>query len=193
LGIVTARFIYPSLTYDADSRDLILIALACVLVPDIARLVARVRRLKVGDNEIELDEALDELTRKTEKAEEELEESVDIERELAPPPDVQRYVRDPRGGLIAIAVDIEERINQLIAQHQLQGLRRYVSPVRGAELLATRGYAVKELPVLMRDFWVVRNMVVHSKDVSLTEKDIYRLVDLGLRILELLSVKKSNG
>lgn len=194
LAVVLARFVWPSLKYDSDSRDLLLITLASVLVPDIARLVARVRKLKIGDNEIELDEALDELARKTEKAEEELDVTPNLEREAAaPPPDVQKYLRDPKGGLIAVAVDIEERINQLVKSHQLQGLRRYVSPMHGAELLAMHGHVVKEVPVLMRDFWAVRNLAFHGKDMKLSEQDVYRLVDLGVRILDLLSIKKTNG
>jgi hypothetical protein len=45
----------------------------------------------------------------------------------------------------------------------------------------------------MRDFWAVRNLAFHGKDMKLSEQDVYRLVDLGVRILDLLSIKKTNG
>jgi len=193
IAIVGARMINPSIAYDAESRNLILIAMACILVPDLARLMARIKKLKLGNNEIELGEALDDLAKKTEKAEEHLYEdkATPFMRNITViSPNVNRYLKDPRGGLISVAVDIEERVKDLVRTHNLDTDRRYISPMHGVDILSKKGIVVSDLPMLMRDFWIVRNRAFHSSDIKLAEQDIYRLVDLGVRILDLLSVTK---
>jgi hypothetical protein len=190
ISVVVIRFFVPSLKYDADSRDLILIAIVCVLVPDVVSLIARVRKLKFGEHEVELSEALDDLASKTEAAEERIDtESISsfIKVEVAPG-DIERYLRDPRGGLIAVAADIEARATELLRHTATSPASKgYASPVRAVESLARQGVVSAELPALMRAFWSVRNQAIHSPDSSLSQHDIYRLVDLGVRILDLLS------
>ncbi len=192
LLIVLGRFIYPSLKYDTDSRDLILIAVVCILVPDLVRLITRIKKLKIGDNEVELGEALDDLANKTQAAEDQVDADPTDKFTRSGPsvtPNVERYLRDPRGGLIAVAVDIEERVNDLLKQRNYaSGKRAYASPIHGIELLANQGVVVPELPSLMRDFWQVRNRAFHRSDIRLTEGDVLRLVDLGVRILDLLAI-----
>jgi hypothetical protein len=158
--------------------------MACIVLPDIARLIARIRKLKLGDNEVELGEALDNLAERTEKAEEEFSEPGSVAYVRSPAPNIEKYLRDPRGGLIAVAVDIEERVQELLRMHNEDTGKRYLSPMHSA------GIVVRDLPTLMRDFWSVRNRAFHSSTVKLTQRDVYRLVDLGVRILELLSVTK---
>ena len=197
LLIVITRFGYPSLKYDSDSRDLILIAVICILVPDIVRLIARIRKLKIGDSEVELGEALDDLASKTQAAEDHVDsDPADNYTRSGPSTttNVERYLRDPRGGLIAVAVDIEERVNSLLNQRNISASKRaYASPLHGVEILAKHGVVVPELPMLMRDFWHVRNRAFHRSDIQLTEKDVFRLVDLGVRILDLLAITRDDG
>jgi hypothetical protein len=194
--IVFTRFIYPALTFDAYSLYLFLIAMLCILVPDLAKLIARIRKIKIGDKEIDLGEEIDRVAEKAEKIEDEIASpnNQEFERsEQEPPPHIERYLRDPRGGLIAIAVDIEERVQKLVQMQNPIDSRRYISPMQGVEYLARQGLVSEELPMLMRDFWTVRNRAVHTSRIRVTEQDIYRLVDLGFRILELLTIRKKRG
>lgn len=194
--IVFARFVVPTLTFDQYSVYLILIAMLCILIPDLAKLIARIRKIKIGDKEIDLGEEIDRVAEKADKIEEEVATpgSDQFERgEPGPPPHIERYLRDPRGGLIAIAVDIEERVQKLVQMQNPIDSRRYISPMQGVEYLATQGLVSEELPMLMRDFWTVRNRAVHTSRIQVTEQDILRLVDLGVRILELLSIRKKKG
>lgn len=197
LLIVLTRFVHPELKYDSDSRDLILIAVICILVPDIVRLIARIRKLKIGENEVELGEALDDLANKTQAAEDHVDSDPAENYTRSGPSvsaNVERYLRDPRGGLIAVAVDIEERVSSLLMQRNISAtMRAYASPMHGVELLAKHGVVVPELPMLMRDFWHVRNRAFHRSDLQLTERDILRLVDLGVRILDLLAITRDDG
>lgn len=191
--IVFVRFIYPGLMFDIHSVYLILIAMLCILVPDLAKLITRIRRIKIGDKEIDLGEEIDRVAEKAERLEIEVSSpnNQEFERsEQEPPPHLERYLRDPRGGLIAIAVDIEERVQKLVQMQNPAESRRYISPVRGVEYLASQGLVSEELPTLMRDFWTVRNRAVHTSQIQVTEADILRLVDLGVRILDLLTIRK---
>ncbi len=191
--IVFARFIFPALTFDQYSVYLVLIAMLCILIPDLAKLISRIRKIKIGDKEIDLGEQIDRIADKTEEIEVEMSApgGSEFERdEQQPAPHIDRYVRDPRGGLIAVAADIEERVQKLVQAYNPTDSRRYISPIRGVEYLAREGYVSEELPILMRDFWTVRNRAVHSSTLLVTEQEIYRLVDLGIRILDLLTVRK---
>jgi len=194
VSIVVLRMFYPELRFDSLSRDLLLISLAALLLPEFVKILGRLRKFKWGENELELDEAIDELNRRTKEAEERADlesESFTVDEDFHP--DVQRYLSDPKGGLIAVAADIEARVNELVRETRLNGLRRYISPMRGIELLAKRGAVVADLPALMRDFWALRNQAVHDNRLSFSKNEIYRLVELGVRILELLSLTKNRG
>ena len=190
--IVFARFRWPDLRFDSLSLYLILVAMLCILIPDLAQMIARIKKIKIGDKEIELSEALDRIARQTERIENRVSDAAgeSFERSEEPPIHIEKYLKDPRGGLIAIAADIEIRVQHLLSKEDLSSARRYTTPLHGVELLAKYGHVVPDLPILMRDFWTVRNRVVHGSEARMTEQDIYRLVDLGVRILELLSIRK---
>jgi HAMP domain-containing protein len=194
-AIVFARFIWPQLAFDTLSLYLVLIAAGCVLIPDVANLIARIRRIKIGNNEIELGEAIDRITSQTEEVERRMSTSTDyeVQRPVELPRHIERYIRDPRGGLIAVAADIESQVRTLLVEANLSGVHLYISPLRGIELLAAKGLIDQELPMLMRDFWVVRNKAVHDSQERMTDDEIYRLVDLGVRILDLLTIRRKKS
>lgn len=187
-AVLVTRFICPDLKFDNLSLDLILIAMLCILVPDLAALIARIKKFKFGDKEIELNEALDKMARQTEVIEDEVAKpgSNFFRTEIAAP-QVERYIRDPRGGLIAVAADIERKVVALLKEHKLVQGDRYINPPRGIAMLADNGLVAQELPTLARDFWALRNQVVHTSNGPVTDREIYRMVDLGVRILDLLS------
>lgn len=101
------------------------------------------------------------------------------------------YTKDPRGGLVAIAVEIESTINKIARDYDITTKSsRYLSPIRAVDQLDRKGILPSELPSLVRDFWTLRNKAFHSADFRLTDDQLYRLLDLGVRILDLLSVRK---
>ncbi|SEW25579.1 Protein of unknown function [Luteibacter sp. 329MFSha] len=63
VGIVFARMIFPKLTFDSLSLYLILAAAACVMLPDMAKLLTQLRRAKFGGAELEF--AIDSLAERT--------------------------------------------------------------------------------------------------------------------------------
>lgn len=193
--IIIARIIWPNINYDDTSFYLTLLAVIIFVIPNIGELFSRIKRLKKGDFEIELESKLNNLTEKTEKAEEDI-EKLEIEKfEFKSKPDeirkrIMEYTKDPRGGLISIAIEIESMISELATYYQLFKNAKHVSPIRTIDVLTKRELVPNELQSLIRDFWIVRNQAVHRSEFQLTNQQLYRLLDLGIRILDLLSYRK---
>lgn len=192
--IIVGRAIWPNIKFDDTSFHLILLIAVVLLIPDIGDLISRIKRFKKGDLEIELESKINELAGRTEKAEEDIKASKeDFEYERFSDNFVNRiteYTRDPRGGLIAIAVEIESKLDEIARHYQINKQTKYSSPIRIVDEFTKIGIVPKELPSLIRDFWTIRNKAVHSVEYKLTNEHLYRLLDLGIRILDLLSLKK---
>ena len=192
-----SRIIWPNLRFDSTSLYLFLFAAVVILIPDIGDLVSRIKKFKKGDLEIELESKLNALADQTEKTEEAIESSDEGEYVIEFIPDenhdrIFNYTRDPRGGLVAIAVEIETAINKIARDYNISSKSRFLSPIRAIDQLDQKGILPSELPSLLRDFWSLRNKAFHSADFSLTNEQLYRLLDLGVRILDLLSVRKKD-
>jgi hypothetical protein len=186
--------VIPNLRFDNVSLWLFVFAALVLLVPDIGDILSRVRRIKKGDLELELEGRLDELARRTEAAE----EKMGLEEELYAVADMREFrqrvaelARDPRGGLITVAVEIEAALRDLSERFGIAPRGRYLSAHRVVDELASRGLLPDELPGLFRDFWAVRNQAVHSLDYEPSPQQLYEILDLGIRILGLLNLRRS--
>jgi len=193
--ILIARIIWPEMRFDTTSLYLFLLGSIVILIPDIGNLISRVKKFKKGDLEIELESEIKNLADKTEKTEKTIEQSDEDEFEIEFTPDenylrITEFTRDPRGGLVAVAVEIESTITRIAREYDVSPKSRYLSPVKTVDQLAQKGILPEELPSLVRDFWSVRNKAFHQTDFSLTNEQLYRLLDLGVRILDLLSIRK---
>lgn len=192
-----SRIIWPDIQFDSTSLYLFLFAAVVILIPDIGDLISRIKKFKKGDLEIELESKINALANQTEKTEEAIESSDEEEFEIEFIPEenygrILEYTKDPRGGLVAIAVEIESTINKIARDYNISPKSRYLSPIRAVDQLDRKRILPSELPSLVRDFWTLRNKAFHSADFSLTDDQLYRLLDLGVRILDLLSVRKKD-
>lgn len=193
--IIISRLVWPNINYDDISFYLTLLIVVLLVFPNIGEILSRIRKFKKGDLEIEIESNLNNLTKKTEKAEEEIEKSEISEYEFESKPDeinkrILEYTKDPRGGLIAIAVEIESMIYELVKYYKLSINAKLMSPIRAIDILVKKGFVPSKLNSLIRDFWVIRNQVVHHSEFQFTNHRPYRLLDLGIRILDLLSYRK---
>ena len=187
--IISARAIWSSFKYDDTSFYLTLLASIVLLIPDIGNIASRITKFKKGDLEIELANQITALAGETKKAEEIEESGSKFEQEYLPEDTKNRiieYSRDPKGGLIAVAVDIESRVTDLAKRYQISSSPRYLSPIKIIDTLTEKGIIPKVLQGLMRDFWTIRNKAVHDSKFKLGSEDLLRLLDLGVRILDLL-------
>ncbi len=106
------------------------------------------------------------------------------------PPEVSKLIaeasRGPRLALLLVAIEIEQAIRRLANKYNLP---EQVSAGRLISQLAEQEYVSQEVVSLFRDFWQVRNQVIHRVGFNIPEGQIYALIDVGLTILKLLSIQ----
>jgi len=194
--IVIARMVWPTLTFDQTSLILVVLAAAVLLLRDFPETIHRLRRFEWGNVKVELDEQLKNLATRTEKAEQEPSKSrMQIQKAL--PDDVLvRFAQvgsDPRASLVLLAVEIERAIRNLAGCYGLY--RRHPQDTARALLseIVAEGIVPQDIRGLFEDFWFIRDSVVHGVHFDVREGELYQLVDLGLRILKMLSASESQA
>jgi len=192
--LIILRMIWPQLTFDATSLTLLIIVVIVLCIPELDQLVRRVRRIKGGKFEIELEAQVSELAEATERVEKEIEETTSNEYRIQVSDDYRKsvdlYIAEPRGGLIALAIEIESATRELASYYDTLATPGMISPVKTIDTLAKNGLVPLDLPKLLREFWIVRNKAVHSKEFGPSAKQLYELVDLGVRILRLIKSRR---
>jgi hypothetical protein len=159
----------------------------------VREILGRLRRGKLLGQEIELEEKLRRLDESAQTAASEPPTPISVpethneviarESELA---DVARHIldeasRSPKVALILLASELEREVYQLLASKGLLHESRRTSLPRAIEVLEQRGALPRHLAESVRNFWEVRNRLVHGQDA--TQDDIIRAIDSGLTIL----------
>ena len=172
---------------------LLAFAVVWMFKEQVREILGRLRRGKLLGQEIELEEKLRRLDESVQAAAlenpnltsvpETHGEVIARESELA---DVTRRIldeasRSPKVALILLASELEREVYQLLASMGLlQGSRR-IPLIQAIEILEQRGALPRHLAGSVRNFWDVRNRLVHGQDA--TQDDIIRSIDSGLTIL----------
>lgn len=193
--LIVIRMFFPALVFDQISLWLLIVAAVLVLVPNIADLVDRVRKIKKGDLEVEFDRKLDELKQQTEEAEDRIEASPNLDF-VGIPEDVKGRILnalvEPRGALISLAVEIESRLKDLAEKHKITN-RGYFVPRKAIQELASRSLISPAVEPIFNDFWAIRNNAVHARGFVPDQSRLFELADLGLRVLRFLYLVPRDG
>lgn len=94
---------------------------------------------------------------------------------------------NPRGILVSLAVEIEKVLRRIAEYYDIPEARKTTSPHKLMQIMVKRRIISEEIFPLFRDFWMIRNQAVHSAKFKISEEELYRLIDLGIRILRLLN------
>ena len=193
--LVAVRALWPDLRIDEISIALLAVAALALLLPDIAPIASRVSRLKLWDLEVELSEKVKELSDRAEAVGDKAGARKDAAPREVPEsisPRVMQFVvqasTDPRAGLLLTAMEIEQAIQRLAAEHEVASGVGGLSARKSLAQLAARGVVPRDVVALFLDFWEVRNQVVHGVGFEIPAGRIYELVDVGRTILGLLSL-----
>ncbi|WP_426332693.1 hypothetical protein ACN9MH_15385 [Paenibacillus silvae] len=195
ITVIVLRMFFEKIRFDNTSLSILFLLVLILLVPNIQDLILRVKKIKIGESEVEWNEQVKELKESIEEVEEskidhkedETKQTNDTEDDI---PNVdyfkeslKPYLDEPRIVLILIAIEIERRVRYLafdsgtkIIESHRQALREVVDK----NLLPTN------ILILSDQFMRIRGFVVHGRDDELSNKDIYETANLGLRILKLL-------
>lgn len=204
LALLVLRALLPDLRIDEISIALLLLVALVLLVPDLATIVDRLKKLKVGSViELELGERVRQLDHNAERALQDVSAG-----RLAPParkspgayllavpddrPDriAQRIAQsagDPRTALTVLSIELERALRQLAAKASLDPAQVALTPVPALlDHLLQSNVLPAQIAALYRDFWSLRNQVVHSAGHDVPAGQAYQLIDVGLKLLRLL-------
>jgi hypothetical protein len=164
-----------------------------LLKHQIRDILGRLRRGKVLGQKIELEQSLRELNASAQAAASESplfvqvpdigkagdvkdHESDDLARRV-----IEEASKSPKIALILLASELEREVRQLLASMGLLGTARSVSLFQYMQILEERGALPNHLAGSVRNFWYLRNKLVHGHEAS--PDDIVRAIDSGLTIL----------
>jgi len=187
--LIVVRAIRPSMRIDEISLALFLLIALVVMWPDMQRLFANLRRLKLGGVELELAERVEKLATQADRAEEAQAKKrpsktkpKEIPRDVAAR--IAEAASDPRAALLILAIELERAIRALASK---RGLLPAGSTTHLVSNLTARGALPDEFLPTFTEFWQVRNRVVHEAGLDVPPGQIYGLVDIGLKLLRIVT------
>lgn len=189
--IVVIRNFIPAIVFDNNSLLLLIVAFIVLIIPT-KELFGRLKKIKKGDIELEFESKLTELTAATEKAEESVDSpALKLQKSTGISSVVSRTISeasaDPRAALVIIAIEIERAVRVRAEEGEIPESKRFYSVPRMLEVLVSEGKLPKDILTSFKDFWSIRNEVVHGVHFELPEGQLYELVEIGVRILKLLT------
>lgn len=198
ISIIFLKMIVKDISFDNTSLYLLIIVVVVIILPDIKDFLLRIRKFKKGDFELELGETITQFKEKVEEAEETIEENP------APKADYTKFDDDivnklasaannPRGTLLVIAAEIEQRIRHLASEADIVVGDRHIPSTKLLIELEKREVISRNIYPLFKEFWNIRNKVAHGHSDKIIDSRLYEFAELGVRLLSLLptSVKKT--
>jgi len=168
---------------DSISLSLLLIIIFLVMFSDFAKFIERIKKLKIGENEIELDYKINELDNKV--------KNIVIEQKTNVIPDnviknIMENFSNQRSALITIGIEIEKRISELIDKNGISRNPGYFSPTLMLNKLIEQKILSPDTQSLFSDFWKIKNMASHSYSFDFDENKMQEISNIGIKLLTLL-------
>ena len=190
--IIVMRNVFPKFVFDNTSLSIFVVVVVTLLFPELSKFLSKVKRIKAGGIELELDT----LTKKTEKIEEKIEKVKVpmnlVKQEFSEIKLSEGEKNNPQVLLINIAIKIEKVLNSLSEPLTITKGKIPFSRKLQIELLTKEGIVNKQISSLFIDFWAIRNKVIHGHNLNISETEMYRIIDLGYKLLNLLKNEKNS-
>lgn len=194
LTLIVARYYYPAFQLDSTTVWLVVIASIAALLPEMSSLAPYVKRLKIGDTEVELKENIAKLGSEVEKAQ--ISEADKPPKPTAKKPrkkkssvntqvKIQVALANPRGTLLVLSGEIEQELrNKLIDAgvpvERATGLRAL------SRLAIYNDILPRDAAAALDDFSAIRNKVAHGEAFDVEESVLYSLISIGTNLLQLI-------
>lgn len=149
------------------------------------QIFGNVKRLKVGDIEIELEKAIRSLKESSAMTEtEEIEPLNDIK--ISSNQILEEYINkpNPEMAFVEMSIEIEKILRNIAANHDIRAnlpMFKLIYNLLEHELIDYRTCS------LIKEFWPIRNKIVHGADVNFS----LDMLEIGSRILSILKNKDS--
>jgi len=184
LGAVAVDLAVPARRLNAYDFVLVLAALLILLYPDLSSEIRRLRRLKAGPVELELDPVVEHLQESVRNVERSLEGKNDY---FGFPPITETSAEarrlldkgETKAAFLVLVVEVEQRIRELADVNRLPARL----PLRAmADALVERGLLPKDVVDIFNQVWTLRNRIVHGTKLELTESRLRDLVQVAQRL-----------
>lgn len=196
LGFLIARIIWPSAKIDSISIWLLVIVAIIILAPELRLLIPYVSEAKIGPVTLKMREDIQKVFQDVETAEESISQEPDLiispqaSKEFGDIRSLLKSNVDPRQVLVMLSIDLEKKVRDRLREAGIPEASRPLSLSRMVDIGQEAGVFPEEIFPIVREFWQVRNSVVHSGDIEIDNATLYSLIDAGLEVLGLLSVEK---
>jgi len=176
-----------------DQSALILLGVAalCFLLPDLATMIARLRKVKWGEFEAEFDAEIGKLEAKVVQAEEKA-ASEPKRSWAASPPLHNSYVSEYQGiisspssareKIVLAAILAERMLAETVKELGLDASGR-TSARNAVRILNKEGFISSPEVEAFDEFWRIRNAVVHGEVREISDKQLARILDLLWRLV----------
>jgi hypothetical protein len=194
VALIVAHFYYPTVQIDAPTVWLVAIATIAFLLPEIGSFTPYIKRVRIGDTEVELKDEIAKLGSEVEIAQQSkspAKKNVATKKKASKKAAVnvesaiEMALNNPRATLLLLSARIEQELkNRLVASGaSLDGV---YSLRQLARLAVDKQILSSESASALNDFAVVRNRVAHGEAFDVEDSVIYSLISIGANLLQII-------
>lgn len=190
LALVVVRIIFPNAQADTNSIWLVGIAALLLVLPDLKSVAPYIKKIKVGDTELELKESIGNLEKEVEKAQGAAAQEKKASVSSNVPSEIEKVLeessRDPKAALLLLSAKIEQQLRNRLEEADIS-TDRIFSTSQYVEVGVKEGIFPQDFLPAFRDFLRVRNSVAHGAAFDVDDSYILSLVSLGTELLRIAS------
>jgi hypothetical protein len=188
LLLVTLRLSIPSVQVDTNIIWLVAIVALSFILPELKSIAPYIKRIKIGDMELELES----LAKKVDKAQEVEEEkaSTEIPKERSQKISseveevLKEYSKNPKAAFLLLSAKLESSLREKLEEYGIHP--KVLSAPRLVDIGVQNSILTDEFRAAFRDFWAIRNRIAHGAAYDIEDDDVLNLISLGTQLLKLL-------
>ena len=190
LAIVVYRLLHGNI-FDYQSVLSVFFATLLLIIPDISELIFRIKKIKVGNLEFEISEKIKELNENVESLENKIsipkssKKIVDEYSKISE--EILNSSTNPRLIIMHQASEIERVLRKLHdSPSGKTGKERPLSAIQQVNNLVAISIIDQEIIPIFKEFYSIRNQIVHGRSEEINENTLYQIIDIGQKILKIL-------
>ncbi len=150
----------------------------------IVNLFPRMKKIKIGGQEIELDKAIEKIEEISIKSSQEIPiKPEDNKKEKAN--QLLELSDNPRMAVIKVGIEIENTIKSLYASLGMLKESKYIASSLALRLMTEKGYIPTYTYNTLQLFRQMRSQIIHRSD-SVDDKEVLRFLEVGINLLNVL-------
>jgi hypothetical protein len=181
LIIAISKILWPIITF----------ILVLIFKGSIENLLSRMKRGNFFGQEMEFEQEMNDFIDSVSDAEKEV-YAVDKEKSIETSKNnniiqniLEEASREPRVGIMLLSIEIEKELRTLMGVLGLLNQYEYRSPIKAFDLFEKRGSLPPNTIHSVKQFWNIRNKIIHGK-INESREKILRVLDIGISLLKML-------